>query len=82
MLRNQVAHIVFGTVFMFVAFAACGISAMRRWSGTRVLVWLGVWSALYGARPLADALARVAILPRWFQISVPYIRYQRCTRIQ
>ncbi len=47
MLRDQVAHIVFGTVFLFVGLAACGIAAMRRWSGTRVLVWLGIWSALF-----------------------------------
>jgi hypothetical protein len=73
MLRDQVAHIIFGTVFVFVGFAACGIAAMRRRSGTRALVWLGVWSALYGSRPLADALAGVGILPHWLQVSVPYI---------
>ncbi len=39
----------------------------------RALVWLGIWSALYGVRPLADALARVAVLPHWLQVSVPYI---------
>ncbi len=72
-LRDQVAHIVFGTVFVFVGSAACGIAAMRRWSGTRVLVWLGVWSALYGARPLADALAGLGILPHWLQVTVPYL---------
>ena len=71
--RDQVARIVFGTVFLFVGFAACGIAAMRRRSGVRALVWLGVWSALYGARPLADALARVGVLPHWLQVSVPYI---------
>ncbi len=73
LLRSEVARIVFGTVFVFVGFAACGIAAMRRWSGTRVLVWLGIWSALYGSRPLADALARVEILPHWLQVSVPYL---------
>ncbi len=73
MLRDQVVRIVFGTVFVFVGLAACGIAAMRRWSGARALVWLGVWSALYGARPLADALATVGVLPRWLLVSVPYI---------
>ncbi len=71
--RDQVARIVFGTVFLFVGVAACGIAAMRRRSGVRALVWLGIWSALYGARPLADALAAVGVLPHWLQVSVPYI---------
>lgn len=73
MLRDQVADIVFGTVFLFVGFAACGIAAMRRRSGVRVLVWLGIWSAMYGARPLVDSLTMVGILPHWLQVSVPYI---------
>lgn len=73
MLRDRVADIIFGTVFLFVGFAACGIAAMRRRSGVRVLVWLGIWSAMYGARPLVDSLAVVALLPHWFQVSVPYL---------
>lgn len=73
MLPDQVAKIVFGTVFVFTGLAACGIAAMRRRSGVRALVWLGIWSALYGARPLVDALAAVGILPHWLQVSVPYI---------
>lgn len=73
MLRDQVADIIFGTVFLFVGFAACGIAAMRRRSDMRVLVWLGIWSAMHGARPLVDALTVVGILPHWLQVSVPYI---------
>ncbi len=73
MLRGQVADIALGTVFVFVGFVACGIAAMRRRSGVRVLVWMGIWSAMYGARPLVDSLARVGILPHWLQVSVPYI---------
>ena len=38
-----------------------------------MLVWLGIWSAMYGARPLADSLAAVAHLPRWFRVSLPYL---------
>jgi hypothetical protein len=73
-LRDQVARIIIGTVFVFVGFAACGVAAMRRWSGARVLVWLGIWSAMYGASPLLDSLRSVGILPEWIQVSVPYIR--------
>jgi sigma-B regulation protein RsbU (phosphoserine phosphatase) len=73
MLRERVADIIFGTLFLFGGFAACGIAAMRRRGGVRALVWLGIWSAMYGARPLVDSLAVVARLPHWFQLSVPYL---------
>jgi sigma-B regulation protein RsbU (phosphoserine phosphatase) len=73
MFRDQVVHIVIGTVFLFIGIVSCGVAAMRRQPGTRVLVWLGIWSAMYGIRPLADALVDMQILPRWMQISVPYL---------
>ncbi len=73
MLRAQVADIALGTVFVFIGFLACSIAVMRRRSGVRVLVWMGIWSAMYGARPLFDSLATVGILPHWLQASVPYI---------
>ena len=45
---------------------------MRRRSGVSVLVWLGIWSAMYGVLRLGDSLAAVAHLPNWFQLTVPY----------
>jgi sigma-B regulation protein RsbU (phosphoserine phosphatase) len=71
--RDQVADIISGTVFLFVGFAACGIAAMRPRSGARVLVWLGIWSAMYGTRPLLDSLNVLGMLPRWVQAAVPII---------
>jgi phosphoserine phosphatase RsbU/P len=72
-LRGQITDIISGTVFVFVGLAACGIAAMRRRSGVRVLVWLGIWSAMYGVLRLVDPLAAVARLPHWFQVSAPYV---------
>jgi len=46
---------------------------MRRRSGMRVLIWLGIWSAMYGALRLIDPLAAVARLPHWFQVCAPYL---------
>jgi len=45
---------------------------MRR-SGVRVFVWLGIWSAMYGALRLMDRLAAVARLPNWFRVSATYL---------
>ncbi len=38
----------------------------------RIFVWLGIWSAMYGAVHLSQSPAVVAVLPRWLQISAPY----------
>lgn len=46
---------------------------MRRRRGVRALVWLGIWSAMYGVRHLADSLDVVGLLPHWFQVSLPYM---------
>jgi len=72
-LRGQVADIVSGAVFIFVGLAACSIAAMRRRSGMRILIWLGIWSAMFGERPLLYSLAVLGLLPHWIQISLPYL---------
>jgi sigma-B regulation protein RsbU (phosphoserine phosphatase) len=72
-LRGQIIEIISGTVFVFLGLAACGIATMRRRSGMRVFVWLGMWSAMYGALRLMDPLAAVARLPNWFRVSATYL---------
>jgi phosphoserine phosphatase RsbU/P len=68
-----VADIISGTVFLFGGLTACFIAVMRRRGSVRVLVWLGVWSAMYGIQPLAYSPAVVGLLPHWFQVGVPYL---------
>jgi sigma-B regulation protein RsbU (phosphoserine phosphatase) len=52
------------TVFLFVGLAACALAAIRGRGGVRLLVWQGIFSALYGARILAQSAAGFGILPR------------------
>jgi sigma-B regulation protein RsbU (phosphoserine phosphatase) len=73
MLRGQVADIISGTVFVFLGLIACGIAAMRRRSRVRALIWLGIWSAAYGAMRLTQLPAVLAVSPRWFQVGTPYV---------
>jgi sigma-B regulation protein RsbU (phosphoserine phosphatase) len=70
-LRGQLIEIISGTVFVFIGLAACAIAAIRR-SGVRLFLWLGIWSAMYGAGLLTRCPLVVTALPRWLQISVPY----------
>jgi phosphoserine phosphatase RsbU/P len=75
MLRGQIADIILGAVFLFIAsqmWGACAIAAIRRRSGVRLFIWLGIWSAMYGTQLLTLSPAVVATLPKWLHTSVPY----------
>jgi hypothetical protein len=72
-LSDRVADIISGTVFLFIGFLACGIAAMRRRSGAHILIWLGLWNAMYGFRTPASPLAAMGLLPNWFQSSLPFL---------
>jgi phosphoserine phosphatase RsbU/P len=73
MLRSQLTDIIAGTIFLFTGLAVCSIAAIRRRSGARLFLWLGIWSAMYGAGLLTRPPAIVAALPHPLQISVPYV---------
>jgi len=76
LLRGQLANIILGTAFLFIAsqmWGACSIAAIRRQSGVRLFIWLGVWSAMYGAGLLARSSALIAALPVSIQVTVPYV---------
>jgi phosphoserine phosphatase RsbU/P len=73
MLRDQLEHIILGSVFLFMGLAACSIAGIRRRSEARLFIWLGIWSAMYGASLLAHSSAVIAALPQLIRISVPYV---------
>ncbi|HYW66631.1 MAG TPA: PP2C family protein-serine/threonine phosphatase [Candidatus Dormibacteraeota bacterium] len=73
LLRGQLASIISGAIFLFMGLATCSIAAIRRRSGVRLFIWLGIWSAMYGAGLLAHSPAVVAALPHSLQMSVPYV---------
>jgi sigma-B regulation protein RsbU (phosphoserine phosphatase) len=75
-LRGQLADIILGAGFLFIAsqmWGACSIAAIRRQGGVRLFIWLGVWSAMYGIGLLTRSSAVVAALPASIQIAVPYV---------
>jgi sigma-B regulation protein RsbU (phosphoserine phosphatase) len=72
-LRNQVADIVTGTVFLSLGLTACAVAAMRWRRGVRILVWWGLWSAMFGLQTLVNTPAVVASLPQFFKLGVPYV---------
>lgn len=64
MLRDQVIGIFLGSVFLFIGVVACGIAAIRR-SGVHLLLWQGIFSAMYGTRILVTVPASFHVLPRF-----------------
>ena len=73
MSRDQVGGIMLGTVFLFIGLAACGIALIRGGARRRLLVAQGIFSAMYGARILAQAPAAFSMLPRSTWSSRPYV---------
>jgi phosphoserine phosphatase RsbU/P len=73
LLRSQLASIILGTVFLFFGLTACVIAAIRQRMEVRVLIWLGIWSGMYGTRLLAETPAVLAVLPRLLQSGAAYV---------
>jgi sigma-B regulation protein RsbU (phosphoserine phosphatase) len=73
MLRGQVGGIMLGTVFLFIGLAACRIAVIRGGGRVRILVWFGIFSAMYGARILAQMPAAFHLLPRSAWASRPQV---------
>ncbi len=73
MVHDRIAYIIFGSVFLFIGLSACGIAAMRRRSEGKLLIWLGVWSAIEGTEYLFGSLADLRLLPHWFLAGLPYL---------
>ena len=46
---------------------------MRRRSGLKLLIWLGIWSAIEGTEYLFGSLADLGLLPNWLLPALPYV---------
>jgi sigma-B regulation protein RsbU (phosphoserine phosphatase) len=75
LLRGQLGYVILGTVFLFIGVTACSIAAIRRRSEVRILIWLGIWSGMFGASRMFAAPAVIASLPRLLQAAAPYVRH-------
>ncbi len=74
--RLEIAYIALGTIFVFFGFASCIVAALRRRNQAMVLIWLGLWSAIYGTSLLIRIPAFVLALPRPLQ---PYVAFINAT---
>jgi len=73
-----------GTVFLFIGLAACAIAAIRGRGRVRILLWFGIFSAMYGVRILAQGhpyviaiityLIMIPALLFWLELSLGKLR--------
>src|ERR1700756_1303487 len=73
-LRGDVIDIVFGTVFLAVGAMACAIAAIRGRKGLRMLVWWGIFAAMYGLQILGQASTIFTVLPQSFASVALYVK--------
>ncbi|HEY4932510.1 MAG TPA: PP2C family protein-serine/threonine phosphatase [Terriglobales bacterium] len=73
-LRGDLIEICTGTTFVVIGLMALAVAALRRRSGVRAIVWVGVWSAMYGVLSLVGIPLFVSSLPGWLRIAAPYVR--------
>jgi len=72
-LRGDVINIVLGTVFLTVGATACAIAVIRWRRGTRILVWWGIFSGMYGLQELGQTATFLRVLPHSLNSIVPYV---------
>jgi phosphoserine phosphatase RsbU/P len=72
-LRGEVVDIVLGTIFLFIGATACAIAAIRWRRGVRILVWLGIFSGMFGLQKLVQTPAVLAVLPHALKSATPYV---------
>ena len=72
-LRGDVIDIVLGTIFLSIGVIACAIAAIRWRTGVGILVWLGIFSGLFGGQKLVQTPLVVAILPLALKSATPYV---------
>jgi phosphoserine phosphatase RsbU/P len=70
---GEVTYLITGTIFIVIGLVALVVAAIRRrTSGWRAVLWLGIWSALYGIQRINDCDFLVALLPHGMQVGIAY----------
>jgi phosphoserine phosphatase RsbU/P len=63
LLRGELLDLFSGAFFVLFGAVAFGIAAVRPRSGVRLVVWIGVWSAIFGLNMLCQSPAIKAAVP-------------------
>ena len=67
LLRQDVPSLIVCSFFLFIAVTALLIATVRRKEGARILIWIGLWSAMYGCIDLAYNPVVTSMMPQMFE---------------
>ncbi len=73
MLRSDLIEIFMDTAFLVLGLESCAIAGIRRQKGTRVFLWMGIWSFTYGLVHVLEVRAVVEVLPASLQAVRPWV---------
>ncbi len=73
LLRGELAEIISGTFFLLLGLIAFATAAIRRRGGVRILIWLGIWSGMFGVNELVRSQAIAAALPPSLRAAIPML---------
>jgi sigma-B regulation protein RsbU (phosphoserine phosphatase) len=63
LLRGELLNVIAGSFFLFISLLALAIAAVRRKRSGRLLIWVGLWSGMYGFDQLFQSPAIMRALP-------------------
>jgi sigma-B regulation protein RsbU (phosphoserine phosphatase) len=66
LLRSELANLFAGSFFLFIALIAFSIAAIHPVKSARVLIWVGVWSGMFGTNELFQSQSVIEALPQSF----------------
>jgi sigma-B regulation protein RsbU (phosphoserine phosphatase) len=73
LVRGELTEIISGTFFLLLGLIAFSTAAIRRWAGVRILIWLGLWSGMFGVNELVRSQAIAAALPPSLRSAIPLL---------
>ena len=69
----QSGEIIFGTFFLLVGLISFTLALLRRRTGSQILIWLAIWSGIYGIKLLIVIPSVNIYFPGFFQNLIPAI---------
>jgi len=72
-LRSQLPDIIAGVFFVLTALLAFAIASIRRRSRVRLLVWLGIWTGMFGVNELLHTPVIRELLPASLRASANFL---------
>lgn len=69
----ELGILISGLFFVFLALMSLSVALIRRRSGVRILIWIGLWSGMFGLNDLVNSGLVAAALPNALRVAAPTV---------